>query len=44
MQEVKGIGCDDVLFALQENHIRTLTGALLLGAGSPRITVLGHMP
>ncbi|MCD6232120.1 hypothetical protein J7K28_05800 [Candidatus Aerophobetes bacterium] len=32
MKYLKEIGCTEVLFALQENHIKTLTGALKFGA------------
>ena len=31
MKHLKEIGCNEVLFAMQENHIRTLTGALRFG-------------
>jgi hypothetical protein len=32
MKHLRDIGCSEVLFALQENHINTLTGALRFGA------------
>ena len=32
IKHAKEIGCSGVLFALQENHIKTLTGALRFGA------------
>lgn len=32
MKHLKEIGCTEVLFALQENHIKNLTGALRYGA------------
>jgi hypothetical protein len=32
MQEIKSIGCSEVLFALQENHFEALTGAYQYGA------------
>jgi hypothetical protein len=32
MEHLQEIGCSEVLFALQENHINTLTGALRFGA------------
>jgi hypothetical protein len=33
MKHLRDIGCSEVLFALQENHINKLTGALRFGAG-----------
>lgn len=33
MKHLQEIGCTEVLFALQENHLHTLTGALRFGAG-----------
>ena len=32
MKHMKSIGCTEVLFALQENHVRTLDGAIRYGA------------
>jgi len=32
MKYLNEIGCTEILFALQENHIKTLTGALRFGA------------
>ena len=31
METIKSIGCDEVLFAIQENHINTLDGAVRFG-------------
>jgi hypothetical protein len=36
MQHLQQIGCTEVLFALQENHLNTLTGALRFGADIAR--------
>ncbi len=36
MRHLREIGCSEVLFALQENHLNTLTGALRFGASIAR--------
>jgi hypothetical protein len=36
MRQLRDIGCTEVLFAIQENHIHTLTGAVRFGAGIAR--------
>ena len=36
MKHLREIGCNQVLFALQENHLRTLTGAVEFGAAIAR--------
>ena len=49
MRHLRDIGCTEILFALQENHIRILTGALRYGAAiakdnglKPSVVVWGY--